>query len=783
MRGILYKNVKDDGRRRKEENGKSENWTRFKLVLENAKNAIIAGAVSTALLFSPSAARAQEKAGENTQESVKQSRGFLEDLSYGFHYYNNDGGSALFGELDMTDWLGLTAGGIWLDQTPYGIASINLTPKIGFWDDTLVLNYFGNLTGTHMASYLYTSHGVGASAHFAIGDFRINLATLGQFGISYPTYDLLFAKWINGISLSYDINDEHRLGAYAINTNMWAASKTPKTAFAMDYAPRYQGTEVGIKYNYRTHFFTVYSNIDQIEPHSGIEYGREKLVENDFISVNAVVGAGIRGYNTQFFPLGFYVYGGIEVNFEPTEARERQNTFSVKFENKNIKGTASYDKQWVYEYGDITQAQSEWISKAQATLAQSDTFAGFAGAYEGASATELLTVAGYLASLLGRGGYDYGAYNDMMEFNIFSPRLEALSERNYDDILRFIRDYAAYYNEHGTYEGMPEELKRGVAVCAGIHEFVAEFLRANGMTAYAIGVVTKNAPHVVAAAFYDDKASIIDYGMTYTIKSSSLDDVLRVYSIESGVPVLQSQIFGKGGKYLGTYTTPQGKLVERTMKTDGKRLISTMLGQGPEKKKYRITAEEVIIDDFIEDTANIEDTAKEAQPTTEEAQPQKDAEKMEQEGKQEDKKGEGLPPLVPITPQGSKENAEKPAETKDGKRVAAATDLSEIKTTRPKVKRQTFPETMDRIGKYIVEVINKSHGLQLSKIKLELTVNRREGKIDRVTITEPKNLEEDVKNKIVKFIRGIGTFEKEELPAWEMDPITKEYTLIIGQPH
>ncbi len=780
MRGILYKNVKEDKSCQKEdEKRKGRAWKRFKPVLEKAKKAMIAGAVSTALLFSPSAAQAQEKAGENARESVKQSRSFLEDLSYGFHYYNNDGGSSLFGELDITDWLGLTAGGIWLDQTPYGIASINLTPKIGFWDDTLVLNYFGNLTGTHMASYLYTSHGAGASAHFNIGNFGINLATLGQFGISYPRYDLLFAKWMNGISLSYDINDEHRLGAYAINTNMWAASKTPKTAFAMDYAPRYQGTEVGIKYNYRTHFFTVYSNIDLIEPYSGIEYGREKLVENDFISVNAVVGAGIRGYKTEFFPLGFYVYGGIEVNFEPTEARERQNKFSVKFENKNIKGTASYDKQWVYEYGDITQAQSEWISEAQAILAQSDTFAGFAGAYEGASATELLTVAGYLASLLGRGGYDYGAYNDMMEFNIFSPRVKALSERNYDDILRFIRDYAAYYNEHGTYEGMPEELKKGVAVCAGIHEFVAEFLRANGMTAYAIGVVTKNAPHVVAVAFYDGKASIIDYGMTYTIKSSSLDDVLKVYSIENGVPVLQSQIFGKGGKYLGTYTTPQGKLVEKTMKTSGKSLISTMLGQGPEKKKYKITAEEIIINDFIEDAAE------EAQPTTKEAQPQKDAKKSGQEGKQEDgnKTEDNLPPLVPITPQGSKENAEKPAETKDGKQVAAATDLPEIKTTQPKVKWPTFPEAMERIGKYIATYINPKRGLQLSKITLELTVNRREGKIVSARITEPKNLEKDVENRIMSFILLMGRFEKEELPAWEMDPITKEHTIIIGQPN
>ena len=551
---------------------KGKLWNKFKRLLEKTKTALTIGAVSTALLCS-APAKSQENEAKNTQESAKVEHSILKDMSYGFNYYNNDAGSSLFGELNLTDWIGFTAGGIWLDQTPYAIASINLTPKLELWDGTVVLNYFGNVTGSHMASYLYTSHGAGVSAHFDIKDFRIDLATLGQFGISYPRYDLLFAKWMNGLALSYEINDDHRIGAYAINTNMWAASATPKTAFAMDYAPRYQGTEVGLTYNYRTHIFRVYTNIDVIEPYTGFEYGKSNLIENDYIIINAGVEGGVRGYNTPFFSANFYVYGWAEVRFKSTGQRKKQNNFSMKFEKENKEETFfDYTKELSYDSGQYTPEQLELMKKTNKTILASSTFKEFANSYRDAQIEELLGVANYMGSLLRK--------TNKGTPSVFSSEARELAGKNYEDVFHFLRTYIEYYTIDSGAE-MPEELKRPIAICGGIHEFIAEFLRANGISAYAITVMIKTTPHIVTLAFYDGKSSIIDYGTRYTTTSQSLDEILKVYSNYNGVTILQSQVFGKDGKYIGTYTTPAGRLIQTTIKINGRTLLDAMLKQNP----------------------------------------------------------------------------------------------------------------------------------------------------------------------------------------------------------
>ncbi|MEM4166511.1 MAG: hypothetical protein QW255_04110 [Candidatus Bilamarchaeaceae archaeon] len=595
---------------------KQRKFQKFKDALKNISNKLIQKTkkITAGVLILGMLLPATLKANEET--ALRAAPPIIADnkLSYGVNYYNNDAGSSLSGELSFYDWLSVRGGGIWLNNIPYGIGSINVTPSLRLIDGHLNLYYNGNITFTHMASWFYTVQGAGASTHFSIGKVSFNLATLGQGAISYPTYDMLFARWVNGFLVDYN----NKLELKIINTNYFAASKTPNTALVVDYRPRYEGNIFEINYkNENLGIFGLRVNTDKIDPDIGIAYGREVYNEGG-VSVLVSLGGGVRGYNPiydkEFFPHTFYVGGIVTVNFGNSKKERPDNYYTMEFENKNMLTNPNYEKRFIAENGQITPQEEQWINNAKTNIENSNYFGDLILAYNGKSTEELLTVANYLASVLGRGGYDYGAYNDLKEFKIFSPNVKNLTSKNYDDILYFIKEYNRYYAEHGTYDGMPEELKNGVAICAGIHEFIAEFLRANGIQAYTITVNTKKSPHVVALAFYeengDKRVSIIDYGMRYTAKSGSLDDALKIYSQVSGVPILQTQIFGRGGKYYGTYITQQGKLVQKAMGVDAQDLINNMLKNWSIKSKNKTVAQEYSIDitpdDFINQPHSVE---------------------------------------------------------------------------------------------------------------------------------------------------------------------------------
>jgi|GEM_PF-4195661 len=760
MRGILYSKINRDSKADEKTEGKFKRF--FKDIVEKSKEILEVAVISLAILCGPNTVKADVSPASVSATEGSGSEG--SKRTFEISSYNNDAGGSLTGSVNPFsgfEQFRLTVGGVWINNGSYPIGSVNLDPNISLFGGTLVLNYFGNATLTNMASVFYTTNGVGGSVHFDVWKFTVHAATLLQGAISLPTYDLLYARWLNGVR--FDIGN---FQLSIKNTEYFAASVTPKTSWAFDYRPRYQGLGAELSYSDDINKISVGTNNDSIHPTLWAEYSRTVYDNNKDLRVEVGLSAGMDGFNlingkqSSFFPdRNFFALFNIKVEFPDSK-------YSAGIERRNI-SQPSEDKQFVYENGDITAEQRQYTERAKENILKSQLFGDLIAAYQGASKEELLTAANEIASLIGRGGYDYGAYNDLKEFNIFSPKVKALTERNYNDILYFLREYLKYYQEHGTYDGMPEELKRGVAICAGIHEFVAEFLRANGMDAYTMTVVTPKSPHVVAVAFYDGKASIIDYAMRYTTKGN-LDDVLNVYSKATGVPILQTQIFGRGGKYLGTYTTQQGKIVQKATSSDGNDWLDKMLNQDPRSRIVSISGEI----DLREDLQQIElakpipaptpaptTAPTQPQPTTPEVKPEEKREpskeelqKKEEPQKEEKKPSEKQKELdifkgTEIDTKG-KENTKKP-ETKVTQKE------NQWPEEEPKKSEPSTPlnSALDKAMSDISGLLTYKHLKVPSQFKVRLTINHKKGKIIDAKVLD--SLDSEVKKIIERELKRV----------------------------
>jgi len=136
---------------------------------------------------------------------------------------------------------------------------------------------------------------------------------------------------------------------------------------------------------------------------------------------------------------------------------------------------------------------------------------------------------------------------------------------------------------NGTDAPLPDNLRNGIAVCAGIHWFIANFLYINGIRTAAASVNTPGAPHVITIAMLDNETVIIDYANKYVTGPDSLDEVLRYYGIQVGAPVLQTQIFlPERNGYVITYVTPEGEFFHVVVGIDSRDiLLNEILGAKP----------------------------------------------------------------------------------------------------------------------------------------------------------------------------------------------------------
>jgi hypothetical protein len=172
--------------------------------------------------------------------------------------------------------------------------------------------------------------------------------------------------------------------------------------------------------------------------------------------------------------------------------------------------------------------------------------------------------------------YANGAMKALNQTKFFDPEVRRIASVNNDTMLYYLQKDVSWYSGHSSSEALPAELQNGIAICAGIHSLMADFMRANGVPTIVASVNTRNGPHVIAIATLPDKTVLLDYGSAFTTPANTFDQTMRFYGQHRGAPTFQSQLFGADG-YMGTYTTPEGRLLHQTIGVYSPSLLSKEL--------------------------------------------------------------------------------------------------------------------------------------------------------------------------------------------------------------
>ncbi len=469
----------------------------------------------------------------------------------------NEAGSSISGIGEYKDWGGVRYGVIMFGDLEAPFFNLRVTP--GFEKDGFKLKYYGMLTFTQLNSWLYSTHSLGLGYGHQGKHVGFNCGVISGGALSHPKYDDIYLNLMGGLS----INFQKWLYVYTVARSYFAANNAMKSAYVMHYKPQWQGIEVGAAVKFHELYGSAFADFDVIQSRYGVKLG---TLLNFTPRVKGYVWGGVGA--TQWREglgggPGFIAIAGLKL--------------FIIGENVNTQYTASYEhygKGGVPLEIDINSAPNlrpstpqeiGWENRASANLLESESMDEFVSRYccEGASEDEVITVARWLSRTLGKVAYANKAEEAMMQWDFFNTSIKDIANASHDDIFGFLKEYNQWYEEHGTYEGMPQELLDGVAVCAGIHSTVAEFLRLNGINAVAITVNSPVEPHVVTLAFTDKKTMIIDYGDIFVGPGESIDQVVRAYGLYKKAPTYNAQIFTED--YVGTWVTPEGRLLHKTI--------------------------------------------------------------------------------------------------------------------------------------------------------------------------------------------------------------------------
>jgi hypothetical protein len=480
------------------------------------------------------------------------------DIKLGGVVIANEAGSSISGIAEYGNWGGARYGVLMFGNLEAPFFNIRVTP--GLDKDGFKLKYFGTLTFTQLNSWLYSSHSLGFGYGHQGKHVGFDCGVIAGGALSYPKYDDIYLNLMGGLS----INVQKWLYLYTVARSYFAADNAMKSAYVMYYKPQWQGIEVGAAVKFHELYGSVFADFDVIQNKYGIKLG---TLLNFTPRVKGYVWGGV-GATQWREGLGggprFMAMAGIKlfivgenVNTEYAASYEHYGTGGIPLEIDINSAPNNLRPQTPQEIG--------WENRARANLLESGNMQEFVSKYccNGASEDEVITVARWLARTLGEVAYANEAEKAMMQWDFFSTSIKDIADASHDDILGFLKQYNEWYEEHGTYEGMPEELLDGIAVCAGIHSTVAEYLRLNGIHAVAITVNSPKEPHVVTMAYTDDKTMIIDYGDIFVGPGDSIDQVVRAYGLYREAPTYNAQIFTED--YVGTWVTPEGRVLHKTI--------------------------------------------------------------------------------------------------------------------------------------------------------------------------------------------------------------------------
>lgn len=491
----------------------------------------------------------------------------------GGNLYANEAGSAVWGSI-MYRMMGqhthrpldlrLDAGNIWFGEQAAPFARFHLRSSLDLWRFRGV--YHGSVaTLGNMPSQLYTSHslGIGYSQPFGT-NMRLRLGVVAGGALSYPAFDDIYFNMLVGASFQVD-----SFLVYVMPTFYFAAPDPIKTAYVGYYRPQFQSVEAGIQYSFHQDQYTarLFGEYGTILQRVGLR-GTRSFAINRELAADVWIAGGASHLSQElggrWDPMimigGTIVFGSRSgVNSTNTVRYEHLQSGGVRFAQTDFPTTARPGPYGFGRSGDpVVDAQ---VQQAKQRMLSSSSFDEFSRSYAGSSRSDLLMSARFMLALVQQVAYSNGAQDALTNGRFFDPEVRRIAGTTNQDIYAWLQRYVQFYNTHDPSTPLPDELRNGIAVCAGAHWLAADFLERNGMHAIVASVNTPQGPHVVTIGMPPDATHLLDWGRLYTTPAGTFDQTLRFYGQNRQAPTFQSQLFRSDGTYIGTYDTAEGRLL------------------------------------------------------------------------------------------------------------------------------------------------------------------------------------------------------------------------------
>ncbi len=501
------------------------------------------------------------------------------NFDIGANLVGNEAGNAVFGSARYRDLARLDTGMIaWFGNQMVPFGRVGVSPYMNIW--RFKLGYYGSAAFLgNMPSYVYSSHSVGVGYSQPIGEnFKLRMGGVIGGALSYPVWDDTYFNL--SVGLSMEIYKMFLL--YGVPSFYFAADDPIKTAYAGYYRPKFQDVEVGAQVALKEYTIRAFADIGLIGDDYGIynKYGvrgTRTFSVKDNVEVDLWVSLGATQWSEQlsgrFDPLimagATLVIGGQYVNSTNTVNYSHAQDMTWE-QAKTDKPDSAHPGPYAFghsgdPYYDVP------INETKARILNSGSFDQFKNSYGNSlSQDEVIVRARFLGAFLERVAYANGAYDAMTNGNIFDSEVKRIAGADDELIFQYMKSYVNWYSTHSSKDPLPDNLKNGIAVCAGIHWLMAEFMRANGVDAVVRQVSTPEGMHVIAIAKLKDRAVLVDYGDT--LEASDVDHAMQLYGQMNGAPTFESQTFGKKG-YMGTEVTPAGRLLHGVVGWDNADIV------------------------------------------------------------------------------------------------------------------------------------------------------------------------------------------------------------------
>ncbi|MDD5172501.1 MAG: hypothetical protein PHF60_05715 [Candidatus ainarchaeum sp.] len=490
----------------------------------------------------------------------------------GMNFVGNEAAQAVFGAVRYRDLARLDLGNMWFGEQAAPFARIMLRPELNIWRFKGV--YYGSVAfAGNMPSWVYTSHSAGLGYSQPIGqNFRLRLGIVSGGALSHPAWDDIYFNLTTGLSMEF----YNKVLIYGVPTFYFAASDPMKTAYIGNYDPKFQDVEVGVQVGLNEYTIRGFADIGLIGDKYGIynRYGfrgtRTVDITNE-VAADLWLSLGVTHWSAQLggrvdpaIMLGAtFVIGGDNFNSTNTMNYSHMQSGGEEFATTDFPTT---ENPGPYGFGRSgNPAFDVPINETKDRIVTATSFEEFKSSYGGTlSPDEVVLRARFLGAFLQQVAYANDAYNALTTGNIFDSEVKRIAGADEEQIFSYIKGYIDWYQNHGVGEPLPANLKNGIAVCAGIHWLMAEFMRANGVDAIVMTVNTRDGPHVITAAQLKDQTALLDYGNMYTSPEGTLDQTMRFYGRNKQAPTFQSYFYGPDG-YMGTYVTSEGRLLHETI--------------------------------------------------------------------------------------------------------------------------------------------------------------------------------------------------------------------------